>query len=291
MKVLYIAGCDRSGSTLVGRLLGEVSGFTCCGELALLWERGLKENRRCGCGEPFEDCQFWQTVVEALSLDSEEVDVNRICEFLSELQYENTYEELLINLYREIYAASNAEVIVDTSKVPRYAHLLANMEEIDLRILHLIRDPRGVAHSLQKRKTNPAIPGEDDYMVRKNLVQSVGKWSYANLTVPLLRQSASEYTLERYEDLAKNPRYVMERLLSDLDFPEKNVSWIDRDDCVTLHTSHTVSGNPMRFKTGTIQIYLDQGWKTESPSQKKFWVTVLSLPLLLYFYSESLLEY
>ena len=42
-RVLYILGWGRSGSTVLGNILGEVDGFFCAGELHYLWERRLSD--------------------------------------------------------------------------------------------------------------------------------------------------------------------------------------------------------------------------------------------------------
>ena len=39
--VLYIAGSGRSGSTVLGRILGRVEGFGAVGELRYVWERRI----------------------------------------------------------------------------------------------------------------------------------------------------------------------------------------------------------------------------------------------------------
>ena len=62
--VLYVGGLGRSGSTLLDRMLGRLDDVWSVGELVHLWERGVKENNRCGCGQPFADCQFWGRVGE-----------------------------------------------------------------------------------------------------------------------------------------------------------------------------------------------------------------------------------
>ena len=41
VRVLYVAGAGRSGSTVLANLLGEVPGFVSVGEVRFLWERGL----------------------------------------------------------------------------------------------------------------------------------------------------------------------------------------------------------------------------------------------------------
>src|SRR5437870_3902580 len=64
VRVLYIGGCTRSGSTLVDRALGQLPGLVSTGELGLLTTHCLTENRLCGCGQRFRDCSFWREVGE-----------------------------------------------------------------------------------------------------------------------------------------------------------------------------------------------------------------------------------
>ncbi len=63
VKVLYIAGYERSGSTLLHNVLGQLDGFFAAGELAKIWDRSLIENRRCGCGAPFRECEVWRRIL------------------------------------------------------------------------------------------------------------------------------------------------------------------------------------------------------------------------------------
>jgi hypothetical protein len=56
VKVLYVAGSGRSGSTILDRTLGRVDGLFSAGELCNLWGRSLLARRRYGCGIPVPDC-------------------------------------------------------------------------------------------------------------------------------------------------------------------------------------------------------------------------------------------
>jgi hypothetical protein len=76
VDVLYIAGEGRSGSTILGGLIGEYPGFFHVGELHYLWEKGLSENRLCGCGQKFLTCNFWCEVLAAAFGDGNKVDVD-----------------------------------------------------------------------------------------------------------------------------------------------------------------------------------------------------------------------
>ena len=50
MKVLYIVGVGRSGSTLLERMLGAVPGSVNAGELNAIFSRVATQDQRCGCG-------------------------------------------------------------------------------------------------------------------------------------------------------------------------------------------------------------------------------------------------
>src|SRR3954452_12149224 len=63
-RVLSIVGPGRSGTTILGNILGEVEGVTNAGELRWLWRRGLMERRPCGCGLPPAECPRWSAVLD-----------------------------------------------------------------------------------------------------------------------------------------------------------------------------------------------------------------------------------
>src|SRR5580700_2943144 len=62
-KVLYIAGSNRCGSTLLARLLGDLPGFVAIGEGLVHFFCGSSEDHvPCGCGLAVQDCSFWKGV-------------------------------------------------------------------------------------------------------------------------------------------------------------------------------------------------------------------------------------
>src|SRR4051812_48764894 len=77
-KVLYVGGSGRSGTTLLDRMLGQVPGVWSTGELARVWDNGLRDNELCGCGEPFWECAFWREVGDAAFGGWHQVDVEHV---------------------------------------------------------------------------------------------------------------------------------------------------------------------------------------------------------------------
>ena len=63
VKVVYIAGLSRSGSTILGDTLCQIDGWFHGGEIRYIWDRGVIENQRCGCYSSFRDCLFWNDVL------------------------------------------------------------------------------------------------------------------------------------------------------------------------------------------------------------------------------------
>ena len=77
MKVLFIAGWGRSGSTLLADLLGNCKDFFCIGEFRL-WARRYRENYLCGCGSAFRECHVWGKIFDEAFGKRSAVDIDRI---------------------------------------------------------------------------------------------------------------------------------------------------------------------------------------------------------------------
>src|SRR5436309_1197072 len=63
LTVLYVAGCWRSGTTLLGNILNEVDGCFDAGELRWLWSDGHPDRATCGCGLSHRYCPVWSCVL------------------------------------------------------------------------------------------------------------------------------------------------------------------------------------------------------------------------------------
>ena len=64
VRVGYIAGYGRSGSTLFDIVLGEHPQIFGAGELANLSRRVWTDNEYCSCGAVVRECPFWTEVVD-----------------------------------------------------------------------------------------------------------------------------------------------------------------------------------------------------------------------------------
>jgi len=65
LRLVYIAGVARSGSTVLDSILGNHPLIQSVGELARLASDGWVQNFYCSCGKPSQECPFWVAVHEA----------------------------------------------------------------------------------------------------------------------------------------------------------------------------------------------------------------------------------
>lgn len=307
-KVLYIGGFGRSGSTLVERILGQLPGFCSAGEIVFLWQRGLIDGQLCGCGTPVPECDFWARVGKTAfggwdQIDAHEmlalqkrVDRNRYIPSMvaprlrpaAQADFER-YTDVLSRLYRGIGEVAGARVVIDASKHASTAFLLRKVPNLDPRIVHLVRDSRGVAYSWTKEVKKPEVTGGDDAFMPQYSPSSSGRqWVAYNLMFDALG-AIDKTMILRYEALMANPREGLERILAHADEPVTAESFeFLGDGYVDLGCDHTVAGNPMRFHQGRLDLRLDQAWTTKLPERDRKVVTAITWPLQLrYGYSKK----
>ena len=300
-RLLFIGGWGRSGSTLVDRLLGQVPGVFSAGEVREVWERGCLQDRPCGCGTPFHDCEVWREVGQVAFGGWEAVDLDEVMRLRLTLDRPwmippiasrwrwaslerrvGRYTEILRALYGAVFQVTGAEVIVDSSNIPSHALLLREVSEIDLRVLHLIRDSRGVAHSWQKVVEKKVTTGDPQYLPRFGPLGSSARWLVYNAQTSALARLSVPYRRLLYEDLMIRPLQRTREILefAGLSVPDERLPFIAPDE-VRLEPNHTVDGNPIRFSTGSTRLRMDEEWRRKLPSLDRSVVTLATMPGLL----------
>jgi hypothetical protein len=302
VRVLYVGGIGRSGSTLIERLIGQLPGVCPVGELVHLWERGIAEGERCGCGLRFRECPFWQQVSTAAFGGWDEVEVSRIASlraqvdrnrFIPELagplarpglrRALDEYTSYYARLYVAITEVSGCELVIDSSKHPSLAHCLRWQADIDLRVLHLVRDSRAVAYSWSRQVRRPDTD-QESYMTRYSPAMAAGQWNVQNAAFHLLARLGCPTMRLKYEDFTASPERALSRVAGFTGLAAQNsYPFLEGDGAscwAHLDGAHSVSGNPMRFTTGKIAISRDERWRTGLPKAQQRTVTALTLPLL-----------
>lgn len=280
MKFLLVVGNSRSGSTILGNVLGSIHGFCHCGELRWIWRRGLLESWLCGCGKPIRECPFWNSVLDTAlgRLDVDEireiedlrVRVDRqLNAYRGEIESPDTreYQCLLKKLFHALAAVSGSEVIIDTSKAASHGWSLTKVAGIDLRLLHLVRDPRAVAYSWAKKRLLEDSP-KQQYFKCRDVEESCSIWNTTNHRAEwLAERTGLPAERLRYEDFAASPRESLKQVLGLLSEQKRELGFLDSQR-VRLRPCHTVSGNPSRFdQVGLVEIRPDEEWKQKMSAE------------------------
>jgi len=300
--ILYIAGSGRSGSTLLERTLGELPSFVNVGELIDARRRTVARGERCGCGQAFVDCPFWARVgarsfggwagegfaaVHQLQLRvARQRHIPSLLAMpLADRSFQQdvaSYGASYARLYRTIANEVGAACVVDASKWPVQA-LALYRAGLDIRVIHLVRDVRGVAHSLGKRDVaRPHALQESDVMAHTAPAAAAARWVACQGEAELLRCCGVPVTRVRYEDFVGRPRPTVLAALNVLGLsPDPAHLAHIGDGRIVLGVSHGLSGNPSRFRDGVITLQSDEAWRAAMPRRDRAVVTAIGLPLLL----------
>jgi hypothetical protein len=287
-NVIYVMGSGRSGTTLLGSILGELSGVSNAGELSWVWERGIIEPRGCGCGQDPLECPVWSLALgrTARGMDLHDLAL-RMVPARDHLRLRHTwrlvgggekldsqlaeYAQRMSELYRHLADVSGVHTIVDTSKYPADAAMLAHFGQVRPFFLHLVRDSRAVAHSWRRRKKGIA---------RRKVPLAAVDWLITNAACDAIRRRHPEQSmLLRYEDLLHDPAAWIDAVAARVGLSLEHTPFIGQRT-VALGPNHTVSGNPDRFNTGPTRLQVDEAWHDEMPPHLKALVTLMTWPSL-----------
>jgi hypothetical protein len=177
---------------------------------------------------------------------------------------------------------SGADVVVDASKATAQLFALRRIRGLDVRVVNLVRDSRGVANSWNK----PGIvkPHSQDGQLMGTYAphRLAVLWTALQLECAVLAAAAPYSTRVRYEDLVAEPRATLERSLREVGLPPAPDALAHVGErSVDLSPSHGVAGSRTRFNAGRIYLELDDAWRRTLPAGARRVVTAMTLPQLL----------
>ncbi|WP_284450354.1 sulfotransferase [Spongiibacter tropicus] len=294
IKVLYIAGAGRSGTTLLDQYLGSSEGYFSVGEIKYLIPAGYGRDQRCSCGEKLKLCSVWGGLAEKLD---GRVDFNKFATLFNRVMkrrqliwqafpiargreyqnYLNDYKEMLSEIYLTLSEMIGDEsIIVDSSKDPGYLSILAEIPNIEIYVLHCIRDPRGVAYSRKVAKLKTSLDYEE-YMPTQSLIKALTLWVGVNVASSLVCSIKKIKNAKvNYERYASSERYIQESI-SSLGLPEPRL--------VENKVIHTCLGNPSKsaaFDADSLR-GVDKRWASEASKLKMFLVKTILFPFYIFY--------
>lgn len=273
IKLLYLVSLEYSGSTLVALLLGSHKDIATVGELSGPNPNIKKEEHPCSCGSTTLECPFWRRIEERLAKKGINYSVfgqdkywlcsnNRYIRYaltrpvksklidglqaaiLKRLGRVKAFLKIRTLLIREIIEHYSASVFLDTDKETSQLQILRRHPDLDIKVLHLVRDGRGQFAS-QLRRGRDAVAS----------AQRLAKYDISAMALKDI-MTPDRYMLLKYEDICSDPKTYLGRIaefagLDPQGFPE---GFRGED----LH----VFGNPM-IRNFTRDIIPDERWREE----------------------------
>jgi hypothetical protein len=290
MKILYLMGAGHVGSTVIDVVIGAQPQIESLGEawkLPTTWQTPETE-RPCACGALIRDCAFWRDVRRVWAEKVGDEDEGAYLAGMLRFQGgRSAWPRLLANrlrpgaafrdylrrnraLYEAVLQVGGKEMIVESSLSPRRALALASTPGIELYLVHVVRDGRGViwshrnpAKAKLRRSFRPAPTARiTRYWISANLQSA-----YVSSCLPPERRMQL-----RYEDFAAAPHEALARIG---EFVGEDLSEVLTSEGAIRQPApvrHTPGGNRVRLLR-EVQVRPDAGWMEHLPDADRtlFW--------------------
>ncbi len=276
-KLAFIMAPSHSGSTLLAMLLGSHPQATTIGDTAGTLHR-KNPDYRCSCGNRPRACPFWLHVKDEMARQGFKLDItdfatrfehpeSRFIDRVLHAEHRGpiletirdsvlglstgwrrkfwTIAERNVALIETVTKVTNSQILVDSSKQPHRLKFLLRIPELEVKVIHLVRDGRSVAHTYIQ---------DNGWSVEK----SAFEWHRGVVAAEklLARLEQGMWRQVRYEDLCADPQAELGKLCVFLDLDPSRVNLDFRS--AGLH----VFGNKMRLSSER-DIRLDDKWRTE----------------------------
>ena len=277
---VFLTSHAFSGSTLTSFLLGMHPEIATVGELTGPARRLDLSSYPCSCGRLFQEDPFWQAVTTAVNQYGLSYALNSYLDTRFELSQNSAVQRLLAGSFRStaleqlrdgllftlwptqkqrlretavrneyfaraILQVTGKSIFLDTSKDPMRIRYLQMAPNIDLYVIHLVRDVRGVVASVMSRHPDVDVKGAvQSWLAREK-----------NIERQLAALPANRRMQLRYEALATDPLSTINNVLHFLGAKPFDVLGDYRE------SEHHILGNRMR-KRQSSEIKLDEKWRT-----------------------------
>lgn len=277
LRMVFVAARPYSGSTLLSFLANLHPNIATVGE-GCSNEIRQPESYQCSCGSLIASCPFWSAVVRDMQSKGYDFDTSNFgtrfdcissnpwlgrfrAGSLRHSNLEDMRDRLLSfwpghmeqmrriadrneALAHSILAVTGKEVYFDASKFHIMVRYLRKFTNIDLRVVHLVRDVRGATASFMRKSHGGTLR------------ESVQAWirGHRNIERQMAGMAADRCLRIRYEDLCQWPEETLGRLFE----------FCGVDPAIELgdfrSAEHHIVGNHMRM-SGSGTLKYDERWK------------------------------
>lgn len=284
MKLIYIAGDDRSGSTMLDMMLSGHSNITSIGEAHQLRAYANQDYEYyksvhkldCMCGKIFTECEFWNDIQVHLGKNLGELDLKLLflrsdfkgkpfqkalkkaiwlvlqvrpglynLHIIRNLLDSQRIQKESHDLYRAVAKSAHTKYVLDSSKSPFRLRTLMDGDKEGIKVILLCRDYKGVINSKVKRGVG--------------LLKAAYRWKWNVRQMDLFSRGlpGNDVLRIRYEDLCNDTNKVMNDILSFLELEFES-------DVLKRNTqrAHNLGGSPSKYNLESTAIKLDESYKS-----------------------------
>ena len=284
IKLIYLMGAGRSGTTALAIILGSHKDILCLGELHQFHEHILN-GKSCTCSKVLSECEVWSPVIKQLNypqnliseIDKENNKVQKhknILPLILDVANKSLTNKFIDNQLELFNAIKKANPIkgyyLDSAKYIARALALRKSDEIDIRIIYLNRDPRGVIWSFKKQ-----------VQTSRSAIRTVGYYWIINLFGHLVYLLLPKKNILKinYEELSDNPNQSFNKIGKFIGLDLSEIS--DRiDKELPFKMPHIVGGNRLK-KNKSLLFKRDFVWREKSGAFFRYFYYILTLPFMI----------
>ena len=276
MRIVFIVGTSYSGSTLLSFVLNTHPQILSIGEMGATL-KSETDDYLCSCGTRLLDCPFFTKVGEGMARRGVEHDPlhwdlrhryspspfwHRLTMATPNwplfLTARDTFRDLVprwrkrFEDYRRrneafigaALEASGKSVFLDATKHASRIPLLAGLTD-ELKVIHLVRDPRGYCYSVRKHRPRSLEVPAKDWVRGNQVAEYYGRGS-----------GPDQWMRVTYESICSAPSQALRELTNFI-----GVEPYELPENFREYPNHVV-GNAMRLPTdGRVTIQLDEKWR------------------------------
>lgn len=237
LPYVCMPGSPFTGSTLLGALLNEHPRCASIGAATGLIGRTDLTTYRCSCGKLFRECEFWREIGGRTAALGHPVDVYKTNFWNTYLRLSprRLVDVALVRSLRwspltrardavvarvpsaaagieqmgwntwslatAVLERTGKQVFIDTARDHQRPKFLARHPRLDVKVIHLVRDPRGNAASIVKHQG-------------VGIGEAARQWRHYNVEADRVRSwlPGDAWLSLRYEDLCADPPAVFDRI-------------------------------------------------------------------------------
>jgi len=256
-SVIYIAGTDHTGSTMLDIILGNSHDTFSAGELVYFPGKGIMNKEYCSCGCTVPECPFWSVIIKKWNVKRKltlKEYINTQNKLLSKKNIYSSFIALKKNsgnvklyiedtrsLFNVIFEHTNRSCIIDSSKSPIRILILKKLG-FEVTVVHLMRRFGDFLNSNKKSLKKDLQAGIEHDIFPKKTSYVISIWLVTHILIFLFSKKLN-YKKIKYENYVTDPVYSIVQIKG-IDENFKKLL-INRGPFLS---EHLVAGNRIRLQ-------------------------------------------